>query len=180
MATQHFDVAVIGGQVSGLISAALLAKRGRRVLLLDHGENTAYYRRKGLRLPLVPTLVPTLDSAPAVQKVHDELGLGPDLRMSSEPLDPAFQAIMPKHRIDVRVDRAAMLAELSLEFPDLVAPLRHFFERLFQLDDEITAEGRIFTAALGGGCGEDETDDEEKPSPGPVSGGVAVRMQPPS
>jgi phytoene dehydrogenase-like protein len=136
---QHFDVAVIGEQISGLIAGALLAKRGRRVLLLDHGENASHYRRKGLRLPLVPTLVPTLDSAPAVQKVHDELGLGPDLRMSSEPLDPVFQAIMPRNRIDVRAEREALLDELRLEFPDLVEPVRRFFERLFALDAEITA-----------------------------------------
>lgn len=137
--TRHFDVAVIGGQVSGLIAGALLAKRGRRVVLLDHGEGTSHYRRKGLRLPLVPTLVPSLDSAPAVQKVHHELGLGPDLRTASESLDPLFQAIMPKHRIDVRAGQDALLNELRLEFPELAEPVRRFFARLFALDAEITA-----------------------------------------
>ncbi|MEE8409627.1 MAG: NAD(P)-binding protein [Myxococcota bacterium] len=136
---QHYDVAVVGGQTAGLIAAALLAKRGRRVVLLDHGENTSYYRRKGLRLPLVPTLVPALDSAPHVQKVHAELGLGPDLRAASTALDPVFQAVMPKHRIDVVVDRQALLDELRAEFPELAEPTKRFFERLFALDDEITS-----------------------------------------
>jgi len=136
--TQHFDVAVIGGQSSGLIAAALLAKRGRRVILLDHGENTTYYRRKGLRLPLVPTLVPFFESSPPVQKVHDELGLGPDLRTNSEALDPLFQAVMPKHRIDVRADREALLEELRQEFPDTVGAVGTFFDKLFALDHEIS------------------------------------------
>jgi phytoene dehydrogenase-like protein len=136
--TQHYDVAVIGGQSSGLIAAALLAKRGRRVILLDHGENTTYYRRKGLRLPLVPTLVPFFESSPAVEKVHDELGLGPDLRTTSQALDPLFQAIMPRHRIDVRADRYALLEELRKEFPAEVDAVAAFFEKLFALDEEIS------------------------------------------
>ncbi|OGQ89193.1 MAG: hypothetical protein A2289_04240 [Deltaproteobacteria bacterium RIFOXYA12_FULL_58_15] len=136
--TQHFDVAVVGGQASGLIAAALLAKRGRRVVLLDHGENTTYYRRRGLRLPLIPTLVPVFENSPFIKRVHDELGLAPELRSASEPLDPIFQVIMPKHRIDVRADRDALLEEIGHEFPEMVDPVARFFTQLFALDKEIS------------------------------------------
>jgi phytoene dehydrogenase-like protein len=135
--TQHYDVAVIGGQLSGLLASALLAKRGRRVVLIDHGENTTYYRRKGLRLPLVPALVPALDSSPAMQKVHDELGIGPDLRTAARPLDPTFQAVLPHHRVGIRPDRTAMLAEIGAEFPELAGATARFFDSLFALDQEI-------------------------------------------
>lgn len=137
--SQHFDVAVVGTQLSGIIAAALLAKRGRRVVLVDHGEQTNAYRRQGYRLPLVPTLVPNLDDSPPVKLVHHELALGPQLRAKLETPTTSFQAVMPGHRIDVRATPEAWLGELKLEFPELVDEVREFFTQLLALDDEITA-----------------------------------------
>ncbi len=136
--TQHYDVAVIGGQLSGLIAAALLGKRGRRVVLIDHGENTTFYRRGGLRLPLVPTLIPAVDSSPVMQKVHDELGVGPELRSASRPLAPSFQAVLPHHRLDLFGDRQQLVAELGQEFPELSEPAARLFDRLFALDEQLS------------------------------------------
>ncbi len=137
--TQHFDVAVIGGQTAGVVTAALLAKRGKRVVLLDHGESITHYRRHGLCMPLTPALVPMFEGSPVMQKVHTELGLGPDLRTSTTVLKPGFQAIMPDQRIDVPADREAFLAELSQEFPNEIGAMKQVFERLYALDEEISA-----------------------------------------
>ncbi|MBI5509704.1 MAG: NAD(P)/FAD-dependent oxidoreductase [Deltaproteobacteria bacterium] len=136
--TQHFDVAVVGGQTSGIVAAALLAKRGRRVALFDHGEHTAFYRRKGLRLPLLPSLIPAFETSPVVQKVHGELGLSPDLRTSTAALKPSFQAVTPTHRIDIAADRAELLAELGQEFPALKDAVATFLERVSAIDAEIS------------------------------------------
>ncbi|MEZ4272210.1 MAG: hypothetical protein R3C68_12505 [Myxococcota bacterium] len=136
--SQHFDVAVIGMQRAGIIAAALLAKRGQRVLLIDHGEHSTNYTRLGLKLPLVPELLPALDRSPQVNRVLDELGVGPELRSGRIALEPAFQAIMPHHRLDIRGAPDAILQELKLEFPQVVAGVAHFFERLFALDQEIS------------------------------------------
>ncbi len=137
--SQHFDVAVVGTQLSGIIAAALIAKRGRRVVLVDHGEQTNSYRRNGFRLPLIPTLVPNLDDSPPAKIVHQELALGPQLRAKLETPTTSFQAIMPGHRIDVRSSPEAWLGELKLEFPELVDQVRDFFTRLIQIDGEISA-----------------------------------------
>ena len=137
--SQHFDVAVVGTQLSGIIAAALIAKRGRRVVLVDHGEQTNSYRRNGFRLPLVPTLVPNLDDSPPAKIVHQELALGPQLRAKLETPATSFQAIMPGHRIDVRSSPEAWLGELKLEFPELVDQVRDFFTRLIEIDGEISA-----------------------------------------
>ena len=136
--SQHYDVAVIGMQRTGVIAAALLAKRGRRVLLVDHGENTRTYRRRGLTLPLMPTLLPELEDSPHVKRVLDELGVGPELRAGRVALDPAFQAVMPGHRVDIRGDRNALLKELKLEFPDVAEGIELFFNKLYALDTEIS------------------------------------------
>lgn len=136
--SQHFDVAVIGTQASGLITAALLAKRGRRVLLVDHGENITTYKRRGYKMPLVPTLVPTLEDSPPIRAVHEELGLGPELRGKLGAPEASFQAVMPGCRIDVRATPDNLLEELGQEFPELVEPTREFFHKLFLLDARIT------------------------------------------
>lgn len=136
--TQHFDVAVVGMQTTGIITAALLAKRGRRVLLVDHGENLQTYKHKGITLPIAPILIPSFESSPHIQDVHEELALGPDLRALTRPLEPLFQAVLPRHRIDIRSRHDALLDELRLEFPQLVEPVRQFFSRLFAMDDQLS------------------------------------------
>lgn len=137
--SEHFDVAVVGTQTAGLIAAALLAKRERRVIVLDHGENVRFYRHHGVHMPLVPTLVPSLEDSPPIKRVHDSLGIGPIIRSNVTVEEPAFQAITPAHRIDVSGKQAAFLEELGHEFPELVAPVKRFFERLFNADREISA-----------------------------------------
>lgn len=136
--TQHYDIIVVGMQTSGVIAAGLLAKRGRRVLLLDHGEQTSSYRTKGLALPLVPTIVPTLEDSPPMRQVHDELALMPALRAKSSPVEVAFQALMPRQRIDIRTRRDALLDELRAEFPDVVDATAEALNRIFELDDIIS------------------------------------------
>src|SRR5262249_36986125 len=131
--SQHYDVAVVGTQLSGIIAAALFAKRGRRVVLVDHGEQTNAYRRNGFRLPLVQTLVPSLDDSPPAKMVHQELALGPQLRAKLETSTTSFQAVLPGHRIDVRPTPEAWLGELTLEFPEIVDQVRGFFTRLLEL-----------------------------------------------
>lgn len=135
---QHYDVIVIGMQASGLVTASLLAKRGRRVLLVDHGENTTYYQRGGYKLPLLPVLLPALEDSPPVRAVHDELGLAPELRAKGTMLEPAFQAVMPDHRVDLHASPERLSGEIGAEFPEVADAVKHFFERLFALDQEMT------------------------------------------
>ncbi len=137
--TQAYDVAVIGAEPAGVITAALLAKRGRRVLLVDNGEDMTVYKRRGLRLPMAPALTPAFLDSPAVKRVHAELGLGPDLRAQAFSPSPAFQAVMPAHRVAVPPERAALIAEIRAEFPDVAQAAERFLATVDQLDAEIDA-----------------------------------------
>jgi phytoene dehydrogenase-like protein len=136
---QHYDVIVVGTQTSGIIAAALLAKRGRRVLLVDHGESVSTYRHHGHDLPLVPHLIPALENSPHAQRVHEELALGPVLRALLVPQQTAFQAVLPRHRVDIRQSAAALSTELQRELGVEPAQIAAFLQRLFALDDELSA-----------------------------------------
>lgn len=135
--TQHFDVAVIGTQNTGLLAAALLAKRDHRVTILDHGENTRSYRHHGVHLPLTPNLTPSFDGSTAFRKVHQELGIIPKLRSTISPRVPCFQVVMPPHRIDVRGNREEFIHEVRREFPELTDTVQRFCDRLLEADQII-------------------------------------------
>ena len=51
--TRHvYDVAVVGGQLSGAIAATLLARRGYQVLYVEHDGTGAGYAHDGWLLPM--------------------------------------------------------------------------------------------------------------------------------
>ncbi len=140
----HYDVVVIGMQRAGLVSAALLARSGRRVLVLDHGENAATYRYKGLQLPLCPTLIPALDHSPHLQHLVKVLGIGPMLRKTMRGMRPAYQAILPDRRVDIPGSMEGVTKELAAEFPAFRAPINAFVQRLRALNDDVNSILREF------------------------------------
>lgn len=74
-----YDAIVIGGQLSGALSAALLARRGLQVLHVPHDGLAAPYTHGELSLPHGPFLLPPLRSVPAFDEAVQELGLGPTI-----------------------------------------------------------------------------------------------------
>lgn len=133
---EHYDLIVVGMQHAGLVAAALAAKRGMRVLLLDHGEHAQAYHRLGYELPLSPALLPDLDRAPHVARAIQELGIGPDLRARTQHLQPAFQVVLPGHRLDFASSGDKLLHDLRLEFPALHDAIDGAVQRLFELDQQ--------------------------------------------
>ncbi len=68
-----YDVVVVGGQLSGIITTALLAKHGMQVLHVPHDGLSEPYGE--MKLPHAPLLLPPLKSVPAFEEVMTELGL---------------------------------------------------------------------------------------------------------
>lgn len=147
---QFYDVIVVGTQISGLIAASLLAKRGRRVLVVDHGQSATTYPYHGMRLPLLPNLVPALEQAPHVQRVHEELGLAPTMRQKLQPLSTPFQVVLEKRRINMQQPLMVLLKELGSEYPEHAEHIRGFIAQLFSLDDALTQFLRQAPALTGG------------------------------
>lgn len=70
-----YDVIVIGGQLAGILTTALLAKRGLQVLHVPHDGLSAPYAHKGVKLPHAPFILPPIKAVPALDEVLHELGL---------------------------------------------------------------------------------------------------------
>lgn len=71
-----YDVIVIGGQLGGVLSTALLAKRGLQVLHVPHDGLTEPYTHGDATLPNAPLLLPPVKALPAFEESLNELGLG--------------------------------------------------------------------------------------------------------
>ncbi|HEY2902421.1 MAG TPA: NAD(P)-binding protein [Polyangia bacterium] len=117
MDTNYYDVIVCGGELTGLIAAALLGRRGFRVLLVGHDADRPTFEAGGYTLPRGPALLPALDSPP-VARVLSELNCVQVVRRRAPALQPGFQVVLPKHRFDVPADEDALLSELRREFGD--------------------------------------------------------------
>jgi phytoene dehydrogenase-like protein len=111
-----YDVIVIGGQLGGALAGALLAKRGHRVLLVEHDGVGPGYEHEGFVLPYAPSIVPPLKTMPGAEDALTELGLTTAVSRSIRLHVPGLQLILPRHRIDLAADEKARLAELRREF----------------------------------------------------------------
>ncbi len=127
-ARSHYDVLVLGADIPALAAGALLARRGFRVVWVPHdavGNTYVWDDVTFRRAPETATFVDT----PAWQKIAADLSL-PSIAPRRSATDAIVtQVVLPKHRVDVRSDRDALLAELEREFPELRRPIEELFDR---------------------------------------------------
>lgn len=135
-ATQRiYDVCVIGSQLGGAVAGALLARRGYRVLHVDHDGLGPSYEDGGYLLPYAPALLPSPRLLPAAEAALGELGLTTDMVRALEPCTPDLQLLLPRHRVDLSHDTAHRLQELRREWPSDASALEEAFGRLQKLFD---------------------------------------------
>lgn len=113
-----YDVIVLGGQLGGPLAAAVLQKRGYRVLLVEHDGLGHGYDHGGYTLPYAPFVAPALKSMPVIEEVLHELGLNTTVHRALKPHQPELQLIFARHRLDLHGDPAKRRAELVREFGD--------------------------------------------------------------
>jgi hypothetical protein len=109
-------VVVLGGDLAATVAGAVLAHRGFRVLVAGVSVEERYSVGPYM-LPRAPLAFVGAES-PALRRVVGELNLVQILRRRLEPNRPAFQLILPDHRIDVG---DGVSAEIARELPDALA-----------------------------------------------------------
>jgi len=111
-----YDAIVLGPSLGGAFAAALLARRGLRVLWAEHGGPGASYSHEGFLFPTQAVPLPTPRALPPLEDALNELGLTTQLSRVLRPVVPALQLILPRHRLDLPLDDARRLAECNREF----------------------------------------------------------------
>jgi len=133
-----YDACVVGSQLGGVVAGALLARRGFRVLHVDHDGVGPSYADGGWLLPHAPAVLPGPRLFPAAESVLQELGLVTDVSRALEPSAPDLQLLLPRARFDLVRDPVRRAAELRREWPEQAEALGAALEELSRLFDAAT------------------------------------------
>jgi len=133
---QHFDVIVIGGQLAGRIAAGLIARLGRRVLVVDQGESSPTYEDQGWLLPRHTLPDPNHEASAAIKNIHRSLNFA-DAKHSAHANSSVLQVAMQRKRFKLHVDATARTDELSRELPDTARHANALWQTLTDRDIEM-------------------------------------------
>jgi len=128
---QTYDVIVVGAGVAGLSAAALVARAGRSVLLLDRaaevgGVCQALETEAG-RIEGGGGMLTGYGPEAPVAQLCERLGI----RLTTRPCQTIFQVATPRHRLSFFADPDRLWPEIRREFPAEEEAWRAF---LFQAD----------------------------------------------
>ena len=143
-----YDVVILGTGLSGLLAAALLARRGRHVLVLEEEDTPGGLSCQTIRNKFTFLRGPALFLGFERDGLYDRLFMELGLSLTSLKREgtlfqtpyPAFQLVLPNHRMNFYQDPAGLFEELTREFPDNRIQIQSFFmevdrqnETLFRL-----------------------------------------------
>jgi len=121
------DAVIIGAGIAGLTAAAMLAKDGYRVAVLERdvhpGGCAAGFSQDGYRFAVGATVAMGFEQGGLHQRIYEMLGLKPQY----VPVNPAIRVHLPDRKAWVMTDRDAWQAELAAVFPGADLPAKHTF-----------------------------------------------------
>jgi prolycopene isomerase len=113
----RYDVVIVGAGMGGLMAGALLAQRGRRVVVAEAADRIGGYqcRLESDGFAIEPHFHFLQDAGPGrpVRRLLDELGIQLEWRR----VDPLVEYSFPDRRFTVPAERAAFIDKLKREFP---------------------------------------------------------------
>lgn len=124
--TRHYDVVVLGRSVGALLTAALLARRELRVLVLGQGQLPPRYAIEGHTLARRSFNLLAATS-PAFRRILQELAQTQKFRRMTHALDPMFSVLTPNSRFEVPPDVELFSREIEREFPEVTKPISDLY-----------------------------------------------------
>lgn len=129
MSLNFCDLLVLGSDLSGVMAATLLAKRGMNVLILDDEDDQ----------PRSPNLMTGLDSR-AFKSLLGKLMI-PDSKLQIfQENKVSGQIVLPRHRISVSPTRPLFFKEMEREFPEQKGGLEDLFAEIDHLREQYLEE----------------------------------------
>ncbi|MEZ4450037.1 MAG: hypothetical protein R3B09_11210 [Nannocystaceae bacterium] len=149
--SNFYDLIVLGSDLAGLAAAALVARRGKRVLIIPLSAIDAV--DTGAPEPVVSDPTPVICGESAtMRRVFDELGVWQQIRRERQPIESLHLAV-PDHRVDLQAGMQNLRAELEREWPDDRGPVawaehqrvsegcRELWEEILASDVAVSSDG---------------------------------------
>lgn len=133
MLEKFCDILLIGTELTGLITSALLARRGMSVMVLPA------IRKVGSGSSIEPHCFFPLNSL-QLKSVLGRLGVSEE-ELPKKPLAPvSLQIVLPDHRVDLSTQIPVFHEELDREFPDEKSDILNLYQRLDEYRQTIDQE----------------------------------------
>ncbi len=137
-----YDLAVAGAGLGGLAAAALMARQGRRTVLIEPADTAggalASIRKRGFLFSPGLNLSFGLERGGILQRFCSDLGI----HQNAAVLSPGYQVVLPDRRISVFRETGETLEELAREFPGEIDSVRMFYRDLRRVSEQ-TAQSRF-------------------------------------
>lgn len=131
-AGNEYDAIVIGAGIGGLVCAALLAKSGLKVLILEQhhlpGGCCTSFKRKEFTFDTAVHFVEGAGENGQFFEILKELGVEREVEFYK--LDPLYKVIYPDESVSVPADLGEYIGLLSEKFPDERENIPRFFDRV--------------------------------------------------
>jgi phytoene desaturase len=140
---QLYDVIVVGSGIAGLTSASLLARQGRKVLVVERHDRPGGYahgfRRRSYQFDSAVHLIGGCGEGPyegsgLIKRLLEVLGVA-DL-CEFVPVNPFYSAVYPDFRLDVPSGMEAFIASHVARFPAEERGLRKLMSVCQDIRDE--------------------------------------------
>jgi phytoene dehydrogenase-like protein len=122
-----YDTLIIGRDLSSLIAALTSVREGRKTVLVMEGDSEMEYRDGGYAFPFDPRPLSGLSDRQIVSRLLGNMIPADDELSPNRIMNPAFQVILPGHRIDLFQDRERLIDDLIREFPGNVQEIKRFY-----------------------------------------------------
>lgn len=137
-------MAVVGAGLGGLAAAALLSKKGKKVILLEPSEDVGgavtVHSSHGFRFATGTTLSFGLERGGTLDSLYSELGIA----QSASMLSPSYQVALPDRRINVYAEKDETQEELRREFPGEIEQISTLYRNVRKSADRI-AKNKIYS-----------------------------------
>jgi phytoene dehydrogenase-like protein len=122
-----YDTLIIGRDLSSLIAAVTSIQRGLDTVLILEGDAETAHREGGYFFPFDPRPLSGLADHEWIFRYFQNGFNAVAVEPLASLMNPAFQVILPDHRVDLFSDREQLVEELIREFPDQKRQINRFY-----------------------------------------------------